>query len=604
MSRTGPTFRTAEPLLQGLLEDIHAGATQLPDFQRGWVWDDQRIQRLLASLSLSYPIGAVMLMETGGDGLSFAPRAVQGVTFAGAPPSPSKLILDGQQRLTSLYLALRSGKPVTTTTEKKQPITRWYFLDMAKCLDDEVDRVDAVVSLPEDRILRSDFNRKIDLDVSSAAREYELGLFPVALMYDAVKFGQWKMGWGEHHGYAKEKMRFLHQFEQDIWLRFQQFKLPVIELLKGTPKEAVCEVFENVNTGGVALTVFELMTATFAADDFKLRDAWAEIQKRLREEPVLYDVSETEFLQAVTLLATRERVDAEKKGAVSCKRRDILQISLAEFKRFAPAIEDGLYKAARLLMREKVFGTRDLPYQTQLVPLSAICAVLGDRFDADGVKTKLARWYWSGVFGELYGGATETRFALDLVHVPAWIAGGAEPRTIADASFSPTRLLTLSSRLSAAYKGITARLMRVGSLDFLTGDPIELTTYMDDSVDIHHVFPQAYCQKRGLPKARWNCVVNKAPLTAKTNRSIGGRAPSEYLATIEKRPSMTTIRLDEILATHAITPALLRGDDFDGFMRARATRLLDLIDEAMGKSISGRDSDEVKAAFGGPLVLA
>jgi hypothetical protein len=303
-------------------------------------------------------------------------------------------------------------------------------------------------------------------------------------------------------------------------------------LLKGTPKEAVCEVFENVNTGGVALTVFELMTATFVADDFKLRDAWAEIQKRLREHPVLYDVSETDFLQAVTLLATRRRADVEKKGSVSCKRKDILQLALDDFREFAPAVEQGLYKAARLLMREKVFETRNLPYQTQLVPLSAICAVLGDEFDADGVKTKLARWYWSGVFGELYGGATETRFALDLVQVPAWIAGGVEPRTLADAGFSPIRLLTLSSRLSAAYKGVTARLMRVGSFDFLTGDPIELTTYMDDSVDIHHIFPQAYCQKQGWPKGRWNCVVNKAPLTARTNRSIGGRAPSEYLATI------------------------------------------------------------------------
>lgn len=601
MSRTGPTFRTGEPLLQALLDEIHVGATQLPDFQRGWVWDDTRISKLLASLSLSYPIGAVMLMETGGQGVSFAPRPVQGVKLA-SPVAPSKLILDGQQRLTSLYLALRSGQAVETTTEKKQVIKRHYYLDMAKCLDDTVDRVDAIVGVPEDRIVRSDFNRKIDLDVSTQAHEHALGLFPVSLVFDAVRFGEWKIGYQEHHQYAPEKMRFLNRFEQEIWLRFQQYKVPVIELLKGTPKEAVCEVFENVNTGGVALTVFELVTATFAADDFRLRDEWAKIRERVREQPVLEELSETEFLQSVTLLASRRRVETESRGVVSCKRRDILQLTLDEFKTFAPMVEKGLGRAARLLIREKVFDTHNLPYQTQFVPLAAICAVLGDQFDADGVKQKLARWYWCGVFGELYGGATETRFALDLVQVPAWIAGGPEPRTIADASVSPTRLLTLSPRLSAAYKGVTARLMRVGSLDFLTGDPIELTTYMDDSVDIHHIFPQAYSQKQGFQKTKWNCVVNKAPLTAKTNRKIGGNAPSSYLAAIEKGKSVTPTRLDEILATHAIEPSLLRGDDFDAFLRARATRLLDLIADAMGKPVSGRDTDEVKAAFGGPLV--
>jgi hypothetical protein len=236
MSKIGPTFRTAEPLLQALLEDIHIGTTQLPDFQRGWVWDDHRIARLLASLSLSYPIGAVMLMETGGAGVNFAPRLVQGVTMT--PSSvPARLILDGQQRLTSLYLALRSGKAVATTTDKKQPITRFYYVDMAKALDDEIDRVDAILSLPEDRIVRSDFNRKIDLDVSTAEHEYDLGLFPLALMFDAVKFGQWKMGYGEHHGYAKDRMRFLHQSSRTCGCAFSSTRSQLSSCSKGRPRK-------------------------------------------------------------------------------------------------------------------------------------------------------------------------------------------------------------------------------------------------------------------------------------------------------------------------------------------------------------------------------
>ena len=115
------TFRTAEPALKDVLDAIAKGEMQLPDFQRGWVWDDDHIRSLIASLSLSYPIGAVMFLEAGG--VPFKPRLFEGVAIVPAP-APKKLVLDGQQRLTSMYLALRSGKPVNTRTEKGESIQR------------------------------------------------------------------------------------------------------------------------------------------------------------------------------------------------------------------------------------------------------------------------------------------------------------------------------------------------------------------------------------------------------------------------------------------------------------------------------------------------
>lgn len=73
----------------------------------------------------------------------------------------------------------------------------------------------------------------------------------------------------------------------EIWLPFQQYKVPVIRLTKETPKEAVCQVFEAVNTGGVSLSVFELLTATFASDNFHLRDDWETKKKTLYDIPAL-----------------------------------------------------------------------------------------------------------------------------------------------------------------------------------------------------------------------------------------------------------------------------------------------------------------------------
>jgi hypothetical protein len=242
-----------------------------------------------------------------------------------------------------------------------------------------------------------------------------------------------------------------------------------------------------------------------------------------------------------------------------------------------------------------------LPYTTQLIPLSAICAVLDARFEQDPVKRKLARWLWCGVFGELYGGANETRYAFDTPEVVRWIERGDEPRTIRDASFNPTRLLSLQSRLSAAYKGLMALLMQEGSRDFLNGDPIELTSYFDLAIDIHHIFPRSYCENQGLQRSQWNSVVNKAPLSARTNRIIGGRAPSVYLASLIRNHDITSDRLDGILQSHLIGGDFLWHDDFKGFLQDRAAKLLDVIESAMGKSVPGRDSDEVVHAFGGPL---
>jgi hypothetical protein len=177
------TFKSGEPALPDLLREISRGQIQLPDFQRGWVWDDDHIRSLIASVSLSYPIGAVMLLQTGGDGAQFQPRPVQGVTNAN-DVKPELLILDGQQRMTSLYLALASEQPVPTTTSKHQEIDRIYYLDIRKCLDPMEDRLDAVLSIPPDRKVTSDFGRKVDLDVSTSEKEYEQALFPLEVLLD------------------------------------------------------------------------------------------------------------------------------------------------------------------------------------------------------------------------------------------------------------------------------------------------------------------------------------------------------------------------------------------------------------------------------------
>lgn len=591
------TFQTNEPNLGEILKDIGNKKIQLPDFQRGWVWDDNRIRALIASVSLSYPIGAVMTMEVS-EGIRFLPRVFEGVEKEPAV-QPETLVLDGQQRFTSLYLSLLSGLAVPTTTEKKKQINRYYYLDMAQCLDPDADRFDAVVSVPATKVITSDFGRKTDLDLSTSENEYENRMYPLNLIYTLSEDADWKSGFREYFNYDKEEIKFLEKFNQKIWLPFQQYKVPVIKLTKDTPKEAVCQVFENVNTGGVSLTVFELLTATFAADNFQLRQDWEKRKGELKQQNVLEDIDESTYLTAITLLTSYQN-HLHHGTSVNCKRKEVLKLSLDDYQKNADKIIQGLQSAAKLLAREKIFDKRNIPYQTQFIPLSAICAHLGNRLENDSVKEKIIRWYWCGVFGELYGGANESRFALDVQGVVAWIDGGELPKTIQDSNFSPTRLLTLQSRNSAAYKGLMALLMKKGSRDFINGDPIELTTYFDDAIDIHHIFPKAYCEKVKYNRKYWNSIINKAPLSSRTNRILGGHKPSTYIQTIQKE-GVNPVRLDRIFQSHLIEPGLIRTDDFSPFIQTRAGGLLDLIESATGKTIAGRDSEEVVMQFGGNL---
>jgi hypothetical protein len=587
------TFDSTKELLPDVLKSVREGKTQLPDFQRGWIWDDDHIKSLLASISLSYPIGAVMMLETGSSEVRFRPRLVEGVVMD-HPASPERFILDGQQRLTALFQSLYSGKVVETTDSRNNPIKRWYYLDIGKALGPNGDFEEAIVGLPEDRLVRN-FRGEVQADYSTLEKECAAEFLPLSIVFDTVALTNWQMKYLQADpARLPERLERWNVLLTTVIQRFLQYQIPVIILRKDTPKEAVCQVFEKVNTGGVPLTVFELLTATYAADDFNLREDWEKRQKTLRQKKVLGSIESSDFLQAVTLLATRaKRLAAIDQGSspgdttgISCKRKDILKLSLAEYQTWADAVTKGFERAAKLLFSQKLFSARDLPYRTQLTPLAAILTILGDKAEHDGVRNKLARWYWCGVFGELYGGSIETRFAKDLPEVLSWVDGGPEPATIVDANFAPARLLTLRTRNSAAYKGLYAILMRDGGLDFRSGEPIDVQTYFDDKIDIHHIFPQDWCKGKPIDPRRADSIVNKTPLAARTNRIIGNDPPSKYLARLQKHAGIEEVRMDDILRSHVIEPAHVRADDFDTFFQAREAALLARIENAMGKPIA------------------
>jgi hypothetical protein len=601
------TFQTNPVFLSKLLEQCRDGEIQLPDFQRSWVWDEERIRSLIASISRAFPVGALMTLVTGGS-VGFKPRPIEGAPLEADAAAPHALLLDGQQRVTSLYQVTIRRQVVATVTPRNKKVKRWFYLDILKSLDPGADREEAVVSIPEDRLIKTDFGREIVLDLSTPEHEYARLMFPLTDVFD---WDAWQDGFDQHWREDAEKRETFRAFKRQVLENFKSYQVPVISLGRGTTKEAVCVVFEKVNTGGKALDAFELVTATYAAEGHELRKDWYGDAGHLGRHGRLSDayrsadskagilagVSNTDFLSAVSLFHTRERRQQEmlagKTGkelpAVTGNRAALLSLPLTAYKAYEGQVEHGFLQAAKFLHMQHIYRVFDLPYQSQIVPLAAILAEIGDAWEHEANRTKLVSWYWNGVFGELYGSSVESRAAKDFIEVPAWLKGGDEPTTVTEAIFRADRLWSMRMRLSAAYKGVNALLMRKGAQDFRSGQHFDHTVFFGENVDIHHIFPQDWCKKNGIKPSVFDSIINKTPLSYRTNRIIGGVAPSDYLHKLEvgsaETPPIASDRLDVYLSSHLIDPALLRANTFDAFMADRQRRLLQLIEEAMGKSV-------------------
>jgi hypothetical protein len=467
-------------------------------------------------------------------------------------------------------------------------------------------RVDeSVISIPGDGVVRTNFNKDVVLDLSDHDKQRANGYFPLNLLYG--DYMSWILD--------LDDKTLGKQFHTEFIKPAATYDIPAIVLDQGTDKAAVATVFEKVNIGGLPLNVFELLTAVFAGDgafydrtgaDFRLNDDWKETQLKWSAHPVLATVENTDFLQAVTMLATRKRHLADtsdRPPAISAKREDVLKLTLDDYLEWREPLREAFIWCASFLADRHIFARRDVPYPKQLVPLAAIRVALGSDADLISVSDRLVRWFWCGVMGELYGSTIESRFVRDIEAVPAWAKSDAAPapRTVQDASFTESRLHSLRTRNAAAYKGLAALILDEGARDWMEDKALDKVQYVNLAVDIHHVFPQKWCNSNGIDDEHRESIVNKATISARTNRTIGGAAPSAYLAVIEKRAQIDAERLDTLLATHLVPSETLRADDFDGYFEARREALCQIVETAIGKpvqrDVNTGDADEDSSHF-------
>jgi hypothetical protein len=582
------SFNPIKTDLEDMLDDIEKANMQLPDLQRSWIWNDARIISLLESVSRGFPIGAILTLKS--DGPRFLCRPIEGVKAKN--DKPETILLDGQQRLTSLYRTLFSLDVVETKDDKGKKILRYYYADLEKIYKQaETGNFDDCFLSVNENHKKMGQLREVVLDLSSRELEWQQAMLPLNIIFDLTAFDDWKDGFCDTRPDGKE---LINKARDTALKNIRKYFIPVIELGADTGNEAVCTIFEKVNMGGVPLTVFELLVATYAGGGFRLVNDW-EVQRTkitADSQQLLKDIDRVSYLTAV--LVTSQLRAGQR---VTCKRGDLLSMNKDDYLATRESVTIGFIRAAKLLYREGIFLARDIAYQTQIPALAAVYSVLSEQdANLDPINMKLARWLWCGIFGEQWASGVDSRTARDVLHILAWLRGGDEPESVKEALLTEDRLLHLSSRRSAAYKGISALIYRSGALDFRSGFPISTQMIFDNNIDIHHIFPKAACDKLkiGSDDLRRECIINKTPIDAFTNRSIGGYLPSQYLQNLETNPRhlIPHDRLDQILQSHNIDVKAVRGDNFDDFFNKRKEYFISLIESLMGKKVVRGDTGD------------
>lgn len=545
--------------LSYLLASIHQREIALPDFQRDFVWDPRATEELIESIGLRFPAGSLLRIKNGA-GFAFAPRE-----FAGAPSldgyPPSFLILDGQQRLTSLYQAFHG-----TGSHR-------YFLDLGGLLTGN-DLEDCVFYLRQ----KDAKKRYGDIEKQAAAL-----VFPLADLFGGKHGFE---GWLDRvldrrpeTGDAKTELKQHLRDLRERWVApIEGYDFPMVTLSEGTSAEAVCTIFETLNRTGVKLSVFDLLGARFWVSDVRLRDLWIAARK---QHPVIedFDVDPYYVLQAIAIHTA--------KGAPACKRGDVLRLTVEQIRAGWEPVVRGLAETLTLLQGEcGVMIPRWMPYLPMLVPMAALFAVCPEKGPAVGdFRQKLLRWYWCSVFGQSYDNPPNSQSVKDYVEFRRWLAGGEPPESVARFAFDASLLRSITPRQRALYRGAITLVLRNRSRDFHKGEVITAKLIAEEQIDDHHLFPKAWLAKHrpDAPETDRECVLNRTLIDRITNLLIGDRAPSDYLAEIEEK--LGAQPLAEILDSHLV-PADRSGplwrDDFPAFLAAREERLAEAIGKVTG----------------------
>lgn len=514
----------------GLVEQAFLGSLCLPNFQRDFVWSREEIADLLRSILRGYFLGSLLLLSTDPKRPPFAPIALRGAKPQLTELQPEHLVLDGQQRLTSLLYALHA--PDLPLKNSKN--ARKYFIDL-ELLHEDPDNDLIVIDKTEREIRREGLD---SLEVQWSKR-----LLPVTHLNSDAAFLKWRDGIDDwlRDQHPEEHLRFREQWREqwtNVVQQFLAFEVPVIKLpqVNDDDQESVariCAIFEKLNSTGVALSVYDLLTARLFRSSIDLHGLWDQANA---DNPYLAEWSSgsaDEHSFGVLVLRTM----ALMRG-LEVKPKVLINLSPEDFevdwKRAAAAMNRALELASHIGADGfGVFEKKWLPGFGLLPVLAALRAYIEDNRLGEEARRDLRRWYWCSVFLERYSSAVESKARRDYQDMVArWTGEESNPVPFIEADVrigsAAYSVRDSASTASSVYSGVFCLLALNGARDWSAVEDITLQNLQD-----HHIFPRDFLVRHGLQnrndKSNMNSITNRTLISDRTNQIIKAKAPAEYL---------------------------------------------------------------------------
>lgn len=520
--------------LADIVHDIEKGILRIPQFQREFVWDKPRVMRLLESIYLEYPIGSFFFWD--------APRKYydfyRDIAELGLP-KPDKyekivFILDGQQRLTSLYVTVKG--------------LTLYGRDYKKiCFDlDEKVFVDRT----------PDSQRFVSVSDLLSNDRYAV--------YDNLT--------------VERKKSFNECFQ-----RFNNYPFSAIDV-RDKELDEVCDIFERINQGGQKLNLFDLISASTWTPDFDLRVAVKAENERLKTKG-FGEIDNEVYLQTLSLIANG-----------SCTRPVQLQLRAEDVSKYWQETIESISLAIDYLKSNLgVVNSVFIPYRSMIALVAYLFYKVKGRSLNHEQSELLAQWFWQTTFSERYSASILTLMTEDRKLMDKVISGSASIKYFFELDIDSLIQIRMY-RKSAIKNGVLCLLAKRNPRHFKNNVPLPLKDgyYSDfNSSEKHHVFPKSQVS-RSYPMIMVHSLPNFCFIPAELNKEISNKKPSRYFEEYQRlNPDFS-----DTLKTHLIKyDDSIKQDDYMSFLASRAAMILEEITRATGSKIGRVVADNVNKAI-------
>jgi len=526
-----PTGRAPAPEPKGqriatLIQRIQSGDIKIPKFQRGFIWDESQIIRLLESIYQGYPIGSLLFWLT--ETPMKSEKDIGGFDLPKTPDKyPRNYVLDGQQRLTTIYGVLNWPK-----SQEIHKLNVYFDLD----------------TLSFHHYYGKESNRYIPLNILNSSSAF-------------LNFQREKL-------YGEQDEKELIERANVLWDTFREYEIPVVTIYEKTIKE-VCPIFERINSSGTQLNVFDLMVAATWSDDFDLNDQISKI----RESTKLKDFDEIDNRIYLKIMASVADIGSKEHDVMKLR-----ELSAENLVKLAEKVQESVEKAVDFLSTGlSVPSDAFLPYQYQLVVYSYFFSKVRNP-TVDQINV-LKRFFWQSGFSEHYRGAAEGVLEHDLSGIDKLIEGDLDALKLPLYLTREDLLERPFVKRGALTKTFAVLLASKSPMNITNGENIDTKIALSgfNSKEFHHIFPIDYLKKLGYDASSRNNICNICLLSSSQNKVLLNTAPSDYLV---KSAMALKDQAKNVFESNLISfaeDAPWKNNDFKTFLAERASTIYEEI---------------------------